>query len=120
MPSLADLKRIAEVEFADIVKSTHKIDYKLRILLIDNSFIDVYLSRTLPDKFGFHWETMDSAGTIYRYDNFPDMNWNYLSTYPCHFHNGSQSSVEASPFPFEPVSGFRAFMDFVKNKVLNQ
>lgn len=120
MLSLDHFKRISEIEFAGIVKSTHKIDYKLRILLIDNSFVDVYLSRTLLDKFGFHWETMDSDGSIYRYDNFPDINWSHLPTYPYHFHNGSQSSAEASPFPPEPVSGFRAFMDFVKNKVLNK
>jgi len=56
MPTIDDFKRIAEVEFADIVKSTHRIHYKLRITLINNSFVDVYLSQRLPDKFGFHWE----------------------------------------------------------------
>lgn len=28
----------AEVEFADVVKSRHQIDYKLRVILINNSF----------------------------------------------------------------------------------
>ena len=44
MQTIDDFKRIAEVEFADIVKGTYRIDYKLRIALIDNSFIEVHLS----------------------------------------------------------------------------
>jgi hypothetical protein len=43
MPSIHDLERIAEIEFADIVARTMFIDYKLRIFLTDSSFIDVNL-----------------------------------------------------------------------------
>ena len=117
MPTIDDLKRIAEIEFTEIVKNTYQIDNKLRIVLINNSFIDVYLSQKLPDKFGFHWESMDEKGTIYRYDNFPDKNWQSVSTFPYHFHNSSQNSVEASPFPLSPIDGFRAFMEFIRNKL---
>ncbi|MEW6003542.1 MAG: DUF6516 family protein [Nitrospirota bacterium] len=117
MPTIDDFKRIAEVEFADIVKSTSRIDYKLRITLINNSFIDVHLSQKLPDKFGFHWECMDESRTFYRYDNFPDKKWQSVSTFPYHLHAGSQDAVEASPFPLTPVEGFRAFMEFVRSKL---
>jgi hypothetical protein len=99
MSILDDLKRIAEVEFADIVESTLLIDYKMRIFLTDKGFIDVYLSLRLPGKFGFHWECMDKAWTFYRYDNFPDKKWQTLSTHPFHFHRGTQDNVEISPFP---------------------
>lgn len=116
MPPIDDLKKIAEVEFADIVKDTLFIDHKLRIFLIDKGFIDVNLSQRLPDKFGFHWEVTDPAGTIFRYDNFPDKNWSNVSSYPYHFHNGSQTNVEASPFPLAIVEGFRAFLEFVRIK----
>ena len=75
MASIDDLKRVAEVEFSDIVKETFPITYKLRIILTDNSFLDVNLSKRLPNKFGFHWECRDAAGTIFRYDNFPDKSW---------------------------------------------
>ena len=44
MATIVDLKRIAEVEFFDIVKESFMITCKLRIILIDNSFIDVNLS----------------------------------------------------------------------------
>ncbi len=117
MPAIDDFKRIAEVEFADIVKGAHRIDYKLRITLINNGFIDVYLSQRLPDKFGFHWECMDESRTFYRYDNFPDKKWQSVSTYPYHLHAGTQDAVEASPFPSNPVEGFRAFMEFIRIKL---
>ncbi len=117
MPSLEDLKKIAEVEFADIVKDSLLMDHKLRIFLKDKSFVDVNLSMRLPDKFGYHWEVMDSAGSIFRYDNFPDKNWNFVSTYPYHFHNGSQGNVEISPFPISILEGFRAFLQFIREKL---
>jgi len=117
MADLDDLKRIAEVEFADIVRTTMRLDYKIRIILKDNSFIDVYLAVRLPDKFGFHWECKDRQGTIYRYDNVPDKKWQNLSTYPYHFHKGTQDAVEDSPFPRTPIDGFRAFMEFVRGKL---
>ena len=118
MTTIDDLKRIADVEFADIVKDTQQIDYKLRIILINYSFVDVYLSQKLSDRFGFHWESMDARGSIYRYDNFPDKKWQSVVTFPHHFHNGSQNAVESSPFPLTVIEGFRAFMEFVRSKIV--
>mgnify|MGYP005847312805 CR=1 FL=1 len=117
MLTIEDIKKIAEIEFSDIVKNTSQIDYKLRIILINNIFVDVYLSQKLSDKFGFHWECMDDSGTFYRYDNFPDKCWQSIATFPHHFHNGSQNSVETSPLPLTPIYGFRAFMEFVRTKL---
>lgn len=117
MPEIEDLKRIAEVEFSDIVTDVDLIEHKLRIILIDKSFVDVYISRKLADKFGYHWECKDGKGTLYRYDNFPDKNWQNLKTFPHHFHNGSQENVESSPFPLTPIEGFRAFMQFIRDKI---
>ncbi len=117
MSNIDNLKRIAEIEFSEIVKDTFFIGYKVRVTLVDNSFIDVHLSQKIPDKFSFHWECMSSTGTFYRYDNFPDKKWKSVSTYPYHFHVGSQNNVEASPFPLKPVDGFRAFMEFVRNEI---
>jgi len=113
-----DLKRIAEIEFASIIKDTFFIGYKLRIILIDDSFVDVNLSTKLPDRFGYHWESKLGSNEIYRYDNFPDKNWKYVDTYPCHFHNGSQENVVSSQFPATIIEGFRAFMVFIQNKMI--
>lgn len=116
MLSIHDLERFADIEFADIVVSTMFIGHKLRIFLTDSSFIDVNLSQRLPDKFGFHWERMNQAGEVFRYDNFPDQNWKNVSTYPHHFHNGKQETVEAAPFPLDVLNGFRALRNLSEAK----
>src|SRR4030042_5986374 len=96
MLTIYDFKRIAEIED------------KLRIVLVNNSFIDVYLSQKLQGKFGIHWECMDKRKIIYRYDNFPDKKWRGTTSFPFHFHHGSYDKVESSPFPLPPLDGFRA------------
>lgn len=116
MANIQEIKRIALTEFSHIIIDAFSINYKLRIVLIDKSFIDVNLSRTFPDKFGFHWERKDNF-TIYRYDNFPDTNWSYVSTYPYHVHDGNQNNVIEPPFKLTIYEGFRDFMEFVKNKI---
>ena len=42
--TLADLQRIADIQFSDIVLTTFMIELKLRIMLRDMGFIDVHLS----------------------------------------------------------------------------
>jgi hypothetical protein len=114
--SLAQLRRIAEVEFAAIVVQTDILGAKLRVLLTDTSYIDVWVSRTLSGRFGFHWERRHLDGRIYRYDNFPDTNWSSVTTFPAHFHDGDQDTVVAAPFATTPEQGFREFMAFVRGK----
>lgn len=114
MANLEEIKRIAEVQFSDIVNTTFMIGQKLRIVLINNSYIDTYISKKNLDRFGFHWECMDEKKIIYRYDNYPDKNWQFIETFPYHFHNGSQNKVETSPFSLNILDGFRDFMTFVR------
>jgi hypothetical protein len=66
-----ELVFIAENEFADIVvvaniifTPTHRAQ-KLRISLIDGSFIDIWL--TLDGRYSYHWHSFE----IYRHDNAP-------------------------------------------------
>ena len=115
--TLADLQRIADIQFSDIVLATFMIEHKLRIMLRDMGFIDVHLSRKLSEIFSFHWETKDEVGAIYRYDNFPDKNWSYLPSYPHHFHRGTQNVVEVPPFPLTILEGFISFMEFVRSEI---
>lgn len=93
---------------------------KLRLFLTDSSIIDVWVSRALEDRFGFHWERRHLDGTLYRYDNFPDTAWKFADTYPGHFHNGSQNAVEAAPFSPDLTDGFREFLRFVSLKMKDQ
>ena len=116
MVSLEEVARIAEIEFSDIVDSTELMGSKLRIMLSREGFIDVWLSRKLTHRFGYHWEDK-STGLSYRYDNFPDTNWKYVSTYPYHFHDGSQDKVvDSSEFEKDIQGGFRSFMKWVRSK----
>jgi len=115
--SLAQLRRIAEVEFVAIVVQTDMLGAKLRVLLKDSSYVDVWVSRTLSGRFGFHWERRHLDGHIHRYDNFPDTNWSSVKTFPAHFHDGDQDTVVAAPFALTPEHGFREFMAFVRGKV---
>lgn len=114
---LADLCYIAEVEFGDLIIGNQPLGEKLRLFLTDGSTIDLWLSRKLPDRFGFHWERRHINNTFYRYDNFPNTAWRGVATYPRHFHNGSQNAVEAAPFADDLETGFREFMSFVRANV---
>lgn len=115
--SLADLRRVAEIEFGDFVTDAQTLGEKVRLFLNDGSYIDLWLSQQLPDRFGFHWERRHLDKTFYRYDNFPNSAWREVDTYPRHFHNGAQEAVEAAPFSAELLTGFRDFLSFVKDKI---
>ena len=118
MNTLDLLGRIAEVEFGEIVRQTNFLGAKLRILLTDASYIDVWVSRTLSNRFGFHWERRHLDNTIYRYDNFPDVNWSDVPSFPYHFHDGHQDTVIDAPFSRDIEQGFRDFMTFVQRQMM--
>jgi len=115
---LERLRRIAEVEFAAIVVQADVLGSKLRVLLTDTSYMDVWASRKLSGRFGFHWERRHLDERFYRYDNFPDTNWSGVSTFPYHFHDGDQNMVVASPFALDLEQGFREFMAFVQREMV--
>lgn len=114
MVLLDNLARIAEIEFSDIVDATEIMETKLRIMLLDGGFVDVWLSKKLANRFGFHWEHK-VTDLSYRYDNFPDAKWSNVSAFPYHFHDGSQDNVvDSSRFARDIVEGFRDFMNWVR------
>ena len=117
MSPLEQLRRIAEVEFAEIVVQTDRLDSKLRILLTDTSFVDVWVSQKLSGRFGFHWERRHLDGRIYRYDNFPDTDWGAIPTFPLLFDDGDQGIVISAPFAPNLEQGFREFMVFVQQRM---
>jgi hypothetical protein len=117
--NVQQLKEIAEVEFADVVVEALIPDMnELRILLRDDSFIDVWFSLKLPDRYSYHWEHRAIDGTIYRYDNAPHQSWQSVSTFPHHFHDGSESNVIESHINLVPEVALRQFLTFVRQKVM--
>jgi hypothetical protein len=85
------LKEIAEIEFSDIVEDVIITDInELRIILVDNSFIDVWYSLKLEGRYSYHWERRHLDNSIYRHNNAPHVRWQEVKTFPKHFHNGDE------------------------------
>ena len=116
--SLVDVERlreIAEVEFADIVADGYVPDLnELRLVLIEGSFIDVWFSLKLEGRYSYHWERRAIDGTLYRHDNAPHKRWQDVTTFPSHFHDGSESNVIESHLSETPEKGLREFLTFVR------
>jgi hypothetical protein len=113
---LVQLARIIDIEYRDIVVGACRIHHdKIRTHHLDGSFVDIWFSRKIPGRFSYHWERRQLDGSIYRHDNFPDLRWKDLSTFPKHFHDGAQERVFESSIDDDPPQGIRQFMDFIRS-----
>ena len=113
MADLGKLKRIVDIEYSDITRDSSIYHDKLRVFIIDGSIVDIWFSKKVPGRFSYHWERRQVNGKVYRHDNFPDPLWKGVSTFPKHFHNGSQNKVQESEINDDPATGVREFMDFI-------
>lgn len=112
------LKEIAEVEFGDVVEDAIVVDInEIRIILNDGSFIDVWYSLKLKDRYSYHWERKFIDDYIYRHDNAPHKKWENVSTFPKHFHNGSEDAVISSNIPDYPEDALKEFLTFVSDHI---
>lgn len=110
------LKEIAEVEFDEIVHYASITGLnELRIVLEEGSFIDVWFSLKLEDRYSYHWERREIDGTLYRHDNAPHRRWRHIATFPKPFHTGSEADddIEASHLSDDPETAVREFLTFV-------
>lgn len=117
------LRKIAVTEFADVVVSAQVLSLltgdplKLRLDLVDHSFLDVYLSSS--GRYSYHWERrLLAAGDLYRYDNAPHERWRHVATYPRHFHDGSEGNVVESHLDPRPEQALRQVLAFVRQKLI--
>jgi len=86
---------------------------RLRIFLLDESFVDVWLSRS--GKYSYHWEQRHVRGLIHRHDNAPHDKWKEIKTFPKHFHDGSEDNVKESNIADDPPSAINYFLTFVRD-----
>jgi len=114
------LAQLVAAEFSDIVVG-HVIlgrraaaPLKLRLQIRDDTFVDIWLS---PDqhRYAYHWEQRAVRGLIHRHDNAPDHP--EISTFPKHFHNGSEDQIEASTISSNPQTAVRDFLTFVRRRL---
>ena len=111
------LYEIALKEFSDIVVKGEILrlpsgaPLKLRLYILDDSFVDVWISK---GKYSYHWQKED---LIFRHDNAPHERWKHVKTFPKHFHNGSEENVVESKISDKPEKAIREFLIFVRNKI---
>ena len=112
------IKRNVRLRFSDILKSAELIRgaagriRKLRLYLIDNTFVDIWYS---PDgSYSYHWEQRAVRNAIYRHDNAPHQKWRNISTFPKHCHDGTQLNVTES---FLPDSYENAVEEFLRLEI---
>jgi hypothetical protein len=115
----AHYKRIkgnVERKFSDILKSAELIQgtagriRKLRLYLIDNTFVDIWYS--------LDWEQRNIKDAIYRHDNAPHKKWQNVSTFPKHCHDGSQLNVTESFLPDDPENAVEEFLRLVRERMV--
>jgi hypothetical protein len=113
------LREIAMVEYADIVVGVLLPGpNELRIFLKDRSFVDVWFSLKLVGRYSYHWERQALDGTVYRHDNAPHRRWRSVSTFPAHFHDGSEDQVAESYLSPLPEKALRQFLTFVRDRIM--
>ncbi len=116
---------IALLEFPDIVvraeisRLQSGETLKLRLFLSDDSFVEVHASAT--GRYSYHWERrLSGRSDIYRFDNAPHHCWQHVSTYPHHFHDGSEEMATESPLSTDPQEGLRVVCRFVREKLRSE
>jgi hypothetical protein len=100
------------VEDAQILYATSGTPLKLRVYIIDGSYMDIYLSES--GKYSYHWEQRHINGQLYRHDNAPHPKWRRVETYPKHYHEGSEDHVVESNIPDDPAEAADTVLGFIR------
>ena len=111
------IRLLIEKEFSDITQLTEQIHGKVRVHIIDGSYLDIWLSRRITGRFAYHWEHRHINGGLHRHDNRPHKHLKHMKTFPKHFHNGNEENVTKSDIPSEPTEAIRFFLTFIRQKL---
>jgi len=111
------LAGIAEMEFADVTTGYEITQGKLRIYIVDGTFLDVWFSKHLRGRYAYHWERRRVNNTIYRWDNAKHEVWKNVRTFPHHFHNRTDDDVRESFLPSDPDAAIRFVLGFVRDVI---
>lgn len=113
------LREVAKREYGDIVldaevmKSSTGRAKKLRLSLIDETYVDVWYSE--DRSYAYHWEQAGRRTFVYRHDNAPHKLWKTVPTFPKHCHEGIESHVKESHLSDDPVEAIREFLKQVRD-----
>jgi hypothetical protein len=115
-----ELESIAK-DFIELVVGTKIIKLpsgeplKLRVSIVDGSFLDVWIS--ISGRYSYHWERRHIDGKLYRHDNAPHKAWERVKTFPRHFHKGDEKNVVESRISSKPKEAIREFLEFIKEVI---
>ena len=115
------IKTNVELKFSDILKSAELMQgtagriRKLRLHLIDNTFVDIWYSS--DNSYSYHWEQRNIRNAIYRHDNAPHKKWRNVSTFPKHCHDGTQINVTESFLPDNYENAVEEFLRLVRERM---
>ncbi len=116
------LRAIALSEFADIVVNAQIMTLptgdpvKLRLEIVEGSFLDIFISVT--GRYSYHWERrLTPANDCYRHDNAPHHRWRHIATFPKHFHDGREDNVVESHISDNAEEAIREFLTFIRHKL---
>ncbi len=122
LPVYETLKTIALTEFSDIVSSAEIFTLpsgdplKLRLEIVDGSFVDVFIS--VRGRYSYHWDRrLIKPEELYRHDNAPHKRWKHVRTFPKHFHDGTEENVVESNISDNPTIAIREFLSFICQKL---
>ena len=110
------LYEIALKEFDDIVvkgeilKLPSGVPLKLRLYLLDGSFVDVWISKK---KYSYHWQRDD---LVFRHNNAPHERWSHVKTFPKHFHNSREDNVKESYISDNPGESYQGVLVVYKKR----
>jgi len=108
---------VASKRYKSIIREVVKVELasgvvaKVRVVFVDNSFLDVYWSPS--GRYSLHYERRHIDGTVYRHDNAPHEKHRHVRTFPKHFHRGSEDRVEESYLPEDPIDAVEHFLRFI-------
>jgi hypothetical protein len=115
------LEKLSFDKFSDIIQASQIIySYtgrarKLRLELIDDTFIDTYYS--FSGNYSFHWEQRPVRDAIYRHDNAPHERWRNIGTFPRHCHDGTQENVIPSELSVNPEESLCQFLKIIRTQL---
>lgn len=119
MITLKELEILAEKTFEKHFSSVKQLRIEtIRIQLKGGIFIDIFQSPHDESKFAIHADTKDRK--IFRLDCRPERKYQKLSTFPWHFHKGSEYNIVASPFSKDKRNAISQFLKFIHKAIKNK
>lgn len=87
---------------------------KLRLSIRDKTYVDMWVTPS-QERYSYHWEQRLVQGVIHRHDNAPDHL--EISTFPKHFHDGSEENVSPSEISNDPREALREFLSLIRQRL---